>query len=172
MRDEISSTAQYLAMVIGLRQKIADADRRAAELRNMLQQMLTEFGEPSFKPADGEVRALQTKPADTAIQSMPPAPTLQKIDLTGLMIGDACVAVLGATQRPMRNREILDALLANGYDFGGAKDPINNVTSAMGHRYRSARDIEKVNRLWVTKKSESPAIREASHMNGAAVQPA
>lgn len=88
--------------------------------------------------------------------------------LVGLQLGDACIAMLRHLGRPASNREIAEALDANGYKVN-SENPINNVGSCLNHRSTTKADVEREGKSWALRKGEGPAHDGASHMNGAAV---
>ena len=163
MRDEISSTAQYLSMINELRRDLAEANARTAKLLTTLEYLIERHGEPKYVPGVATNKNVAT-PENVRTLSVS-APT---VDLTGLGVGEACMAVLRASSHPMRNRDVLEALAANGFKIESG-NPLNNVTSALNHRLKKNGDVAKFGKKWMIKKSESPAFSEALHINGAVV---
>lgn len=149
MTRESLSTANYAAVIKDLRSKRDEIDRAIATLEAMAPE--SEVEKPNPVPSSPQ--------HDTI-----PAVIRKVHGATG--IGDACASFLEAnTNRLFSTREVLDALVDQGFSFATV-NPMNNVWAALGHRWKSVGDVERRGKKWRHRREKAP-ISEPAHMNGA-----
>lgn len=174
MRAGGASTAHYRAVITDLqaeREPLAAAVQSDREALKSKEQALADLDRAIAQlvhrlDAQSEPKAVDQPQEQPAVPRGPLAP-----NLAGLGLGDACIAAIASLGGRATNHEIVGQLSANGYEMK-SDNPLNNVGTGLNHRSKNRGDVIRDGRHWVLKKSESPAVNGASHMNGAAVQPA
>jgi hypothetical protein len=156
MPGESLSTANYAAVINDLRAKRDDIDRTIA----MLEARVLEI-DPLARATARPVSSQQ--PLVAARQRTRPMPH----GATG--IGEACAKVLkdheGST---LTTREVFDLVQQSGFVVNTA-NPMNNVWSALKHRTKSARDVQRVGKNWryaLRREKPASAPTEVAHVNG------
>lgn len=164
MPQDNISTANYVAVIADLRAKRDELDRVISLLEAMAQ-----INPPS-----------QTSVIATASVAMPlpVAPSIRTLhadvkpsNVVGTGIGERCMAILRdhGNARPMSTRQVTDALLASGFTLN-TKSPPNNVWSALSHRAKVSKDVERVGNNWryigSHKKHETAEGAAQNQMNG------
>ncbi len=143
MPSENISTANYAAVVADLRTKRDELDRVISLLEAMAQ----------INPASQETAApkatVAASPQTTPSVSSPHA-DIKRSNVVGTGIGEKCMTILRdhGNGQPMSTRQVTDILLQSGFELN-TKSPPNNVWSALSHRAKVSRDVERAGNKWV-----------------------
>lgn len=163
MRDDQSSTAHYQAVISDLKARVTELDLEASELRKMIDRLEAISGAPHPLSVPSENVNAITVGAPVAASMAATAPSAVT-HYTGLGLGDACVSAISALGGRATNRDILDHLLAAGYQIKST-NPLNNVGTGLNHRSKNRGDIFREGHFWIVKKSESPGFNGAKNAN-------
>lgn len=167
MRDDNSSTAHYDAVIADLRAELRSVEQQAADLREMIGRLEAKARALASVCAGQSGAAVIAPPA--RVETISAARVGVPSELAGLGLGDACVAAIMSLGGRATNQQIVGYLTSRGYEIK-SNNPVNNVGTGLNHRSKSAKsDVMREGNEWVIKKCESPAINEASHINGATV---
>jgi hypothetical protein len=167
MRDEHVSTtnvittvttADYAAVIADLRAKRDEISRTIAMLEAMSQMPSDNRG-----PASEAHRPISPPP--TYRPAEPKAPQPNASGNNG--IGDACARIVLAQDGELTTRQVMEQLIASGFELDDRKNPANNVWSALSHRVKVAGDIEKVGKNWRAVRPSKGAQETVTPMNGA-----
>lgn len=157
------STANYAAVIADLRTKRDELDR----VINLLEAM-AQINQPS---SGHTLAAAVAAPVPTELV-MSLHNDIKPSNVVGTGIGERCMTILRdqGNGHPMSTRQVTDILLASGFPLN-TKSPPNNVWSALSHRAKVSKDVERVGNNWryagLSKKGEMQESAVSGSMNGA-----
>lgn len=140
MRNDQISTASYTAVIADLRAKREELDRTIRMLEAMSQLEPTQITQEPLAKLE---RATPVIRQQSTVRR-----TARVIRSSG--IGEECVRILKESALngdELSTRQVTDLLLESGFKLKAA-NPINNVHSALNHRSKVSRDVERVGRNW------------------------
>jgi hypothetical protein len=142
MGSDQVSTANYAAVIDDLRAKREELDRTISLLEAMSKVAAPQSSNQEIKKKIEEPAQSETETGD---QSLLEPGTISRSH----GIGERCAAILRdqGAGKSLSTREVTDALFATGFNIS-AKNPTNNVWSALNHRSKVVGDVRREGNNW------------------------